>query len=93
MHLCMTGGRAGATALGLEIAREVMHAAGRSDIVTGLRTKTHMGQPDWETMLGGDRDAARARGGRRVLLRAARARREGRPVCARLGMRFREERF
>lgn len=51
-HLCMTGGRSGATALGLELAREVMHKSGRSDLITGLRTKTHLGPPDWETMLG-----------------------------------------
>src|SRR4029077_18328304 len=53
IHLCMTGARTGVTAFGLELAREIMHAAGRSDLVTGLRTKTHMGQPDWEKMLGG----------------------------------------
>ena len=28
-----------------------MHASGRSDLVTGLRTHTHIGPPDWERML------------------------------------------
>ena len=51
LHICMTGGRAGATAAGLEIAREVLHAEGRRDLVTGLRSKTHMGHPDWELVL------------------------------------------
>ncbi|MEO7111499.1 MAG: EF-hand domain-containing protein, partial [Polyangiaceae bacterium] len=52
LHLCMTGVRAGATALGLEIARELMKSAGRSDIITGLRHHTHFGPPDWDDMLG-----------------------------------------
>ncbi len=52
IHLCMTAGRTGATALALEVAREILHASGRSDIITGLRTHTHMGHPDWEKMLG-----------------------------------------
>jgi predicted ferric reductase/Ca2+-binding EF-hand superfamily protein len=52
IHLCMTGANAGATALGLELARDVMHASGRSDMITGLRTHTHVGRPDWNAMLG-----------------------------------------
>jgi len=93
IHLCMTGARAGATALGLEIAREIMHSAGRSDIVTGLRTHTHLGPPDWEAMLG----AVRARhGGERVdvyFCGPPGLAKKLRPVCQRLGMTFREERF
>ncbi|MFO0761537.1 MAG: EF-hand domain-containing protein [Byssovorax sp.] len=93
VHLCMTNGRAGITAMGLELARELMHSAGRTDIVTGLRTHTHMGQPDWEAMLG----AIAARHvpepvdvyfcgppglGKKLA-----------PLCEKLGMRFREEQF
>ena len=51
-HLCMTGGRTGVTGFGLDLAREVMRAAGRSDVVTGLRTRTHFGAPDWTEWLG-----------------------------------------
>jgi NADPH oxidase 5 len=51
IHLCMTAGRTGATALGLEVARSVIHDAGLHDSVTGLRTKTHMGHPDWQEVL------------------------------------------
>lgn len=92
-HLCMTGARSGATALGLELAREAMHAAGRADIVTGLRTKTHMGHPDWEAMLA------------RIVERHAPAKvdvfycgphglaRKLSAICQKLGMTFREERF
>ncbi len=53
VHLCMTSGRTGATAVGLEMAREIMHEEGRRDLVTGLRTLTHMGHPDWDTVLDG----------------------------------------
>jgi len=94
VHLCMTGGRSGVTALGLELAREMMHASGRSDIITGLRTKTHMGPPDWEGMLG--RIATTHGGGDRVAVffcgpRGLAA--KIRPVCMRLGMKFLEEKF
>lgn len=47
----MTGGHAGSTAVALELAREAAMAAGDADLITGLRTKTHMGQPDWDDTL------------------------------------------
>jgi NADPH oxidase 5 len=53
IHLCMTGARTGLTAMGLEIAREIMSSDGRSDLITGLRTRTHVGPPDWDAMLAG----------------------------------------
>jgi predicted ferric reductase/Ca2+-binding EF-hand superfamily protein len=93
IHLCMTGASAGASALGLELARDVMHASGRSDMITGLRTHTHVGRPDWPAMLGSI--AARHRPhpvdvyfcgppGLGALLA---------PLCRGLGMSFREEKF
>jgi predicted ferric reductase/Ca2+-binding EF-hand superfamily protein len=93
IHLCMTGARTGVTAFGLELAREIMHAAGRSDLVTGLRTKTHMGHPDWEKMLG---DIAKEHAPDRVDVfycgpHALAKKLES--ICHRLGMTFREERF
>jgi predicted ferric reductase/Ca2+-binding EF-hand superfamily protein len=51
VDLWMTGGRAGATSAALELAREVEHAAGQRDVFTGLRTKTHVGHPDWSAIL------------------------------------------
>ncbi|HEX7671277.1 MAG TPA: EF-hand domain-containing protein [Polyangiaceae bacterium] len=93
IHLCMTGGRSGGSALGLELARELMHASGRSDLITGLRTHTHMGPPDWDLLLS---NIARKHQGEAVDVYfcgppglAAKLK----PVCARLGMSFREERF
>ncbi len=49
----MTGGHAGSTAVALELAREAAMAAGDADVITGLRTKTHKGQPDWDATLQG----------------------------------------
>lgn len=93
IHLCMTGARSGVTAFGLELARAVMHDAGRSDMITGLRTKTHVGHPDWEAML---RAIAERHAPAKVDvffcgphgLAAKLA-----PLCHRLGMTFREEQF
>ncbi len=92
IHLCLTGTRAGAETIGLELAREVMHASGRSDFVSGLRAQTHFGVPNWDEMLGA---IARMHPepvdvyfcgppglGAKI-----------RPICLRLGMTFREEKF
>jgi predicted ferric reductase/Ca2+-binding EF-hand superfamily protein len=93
VHLCMTGGRTGGTAVALEIAREILHAAGDRDIVTGLRTKTHMGHPAWEVVLGAIAEQhAPAQvdvyfcGPRGLAAKL-------RPISGKLGMRFREELF
>ncbi|HEX8792253.1 MAG TPA: EF-hand domain-containing protein [Polyangiaceae bacterium] len=89
----MTGGHAGSTAIALELAREAAMAAGERDVITGLRTKTHMGAPDWDAEL---QDIARLHAPEKVdvffcgppglgaiVRRAAR----------RHGMRFRDEKF
>jgi predicted ferric reductase/Ca2+-binding EF-hand superfamily protein len=93
MHLCMTGARSSATALGLELARDVMHGSGRSDMITGLRMHTHVGRPDWEAMLG---SIAERHGSGQVDVfycgPAGLATRLS-PLCRRLGMSFREEKF
>jgi predicted ferric reductase/Ca2+-binding EF-hand superfamily protein len=93
VNIWMTGGRAGATAAALELARELSHRVGERDLVTGLRGKTQMGHPDWDSTLRAIRDRhAPARvdvyfcgppGLGRTVRRAA----------ARLGMRFRDEKF
>ncbi|MEO6602497.1 MAG: EF-hand domain-containing protein [Polyangiaceae bacterium] len=93
IHLCMTSMRSGVTAFGLELAREVMHDAGRSDFITGLRTKTHLGHPDWEGLLASIATRHHPHPvdvfycGPRGLAKKLE------PLCHRLGMRFREERF
>ena len=93
IHLCMTGARSGAEALGLELARAEMHAHGRSDMMSGLRAKTHLGVPNWDELLG---DVAKAHAGKTVDVFFCGPPGLGaklRPICERLGMTFREEKF
>ena len=93
IHLCMTGAKAGATSLGLELARDIMHTAGQEDIVTGLRAHTHFGSPDWSALLG---DVAKAHPNERVdvfYCGPPGLARKIQRAAAHLGMSFREERF
>jgi predicted ferric reductase/Ca2+-binding EF-hand superfamily protein len=93
IHLCMTAGRSGVTAMGLEIARQVMKAAGRSDLITGLRTHTHMGAPDWEVMLGTIAQQHRPAKVDVYFCGPPGLAKIVRVVALRHGMSFREERF
>lgn len=93
LHLYMTDGRAGASAFGLELAREIAREEGRRDLVTGLRARTHMGHPDWDALLGA---IAREHAPETVDVffcgppgLAVKVRR----ACARAGMTFRREVF
>ncbi len=93
LHLHMTGGRTGATAFGLEAARELAHAYGRTDLATGLRAKTRMSAPSWKKELAAIKKAHR---GEKVSVYfcgppglGAKVRR----ACESLGMPFREEVF
>jgi ferredoxin-NADP reductase/Ca2+-binding EF-hand superfamily protein len=93
MHLCMTAGRSGVTSLALEAARELMHAIGRTDIVTGLRAHTHMGHPDWDTTLAA---IAARHAPERVdvfFCGPPGLAKKLRPLCQKHGLSFREERF
>ncbi len=93
IHLCMTGARTGITALGLELAREVLHTAGRSDLITGLRTHTHLGHPDFNAALG---EIARKHAPDPVhvfFCGPPGLARKLRTICGHLGMPFHEERF
>ena len=93
LHVHMTGGRPGLSAAGLEVARELLHAEGRADLVTGLQTKTHMGHPDWTAELSKIKALHAPEVvhvffcGPEGLARTI----EG--ICHRLAMPFREERF
>ena len=93
IHLCMTTVRSGVTAFGLELAREVMRSAGRSDFMTGLRTRTHLGQPDWAALLGAIAERHRPAPVDVFFCGPHGLARKLEPICQRLGMRFREEQF
>jgi predicted ferric reductase/Ca2+-binding EF-hand superfamily protein len=93
IHLCMTAGRADVSALAVEVARQVLHASGKDDIVTGLRTHTHMGEPDWERMLFLIREQHAPEPVDVYFCGPPGLGKKIRPICGRLGMAFREEKF
>ncbi|HEU5074814.1 MAG TPA: ferric reductase-like transmembrane domain-containing protein, partial [Polyangiaceae bacterium] len=51
IRIFMTSGRGHITATFLNLARELLHHQGDPDLLTGLKSKTHMGRPDWQQEL------------------------------------------
>ena len=51
IQICMTGGRGNVAALALNLARNLSHEIGKPDWVTGLRTQTRVGVPDFDSEL------------------------------------------
>jgi NADPH oxidase 5 len=51
IQICMTGGRGNVAALALNLARNLSHEIGKPDWVTGLRTQTRVGAPDFDAEL------------------------------------------
>ncbi|HEY6722712.1 MAG TPA: ferric reductase-like transmembrane domain-containing protein [Polyangiaceae bacterium] len=51
IRIFMTSGRGHITATFLNLARELLHQQGDPDLLTGLRSKTNMGRPDWHQEL------------------------------------------
>jgi len=93
MHICMTGGRGNVTATALNLAREVSHALGNPDLVTGLCTKTRVGAPDWEQELRAIRDQHAPEPVDVFFCGPPGLARKLRSVCSELGLRFRQEHF
>lgn len=50
MHMYMTSalGRNDIKAIGLQMALDLIHKKKNRDIITGLRTRTQAGRPDWD---------------------------------------------
>jgi hypothetical protein len=93
LHVYMTGGHGGLSAAGLEVARELARAEGAPDLVTGLAARTHNGHPEWTGVLGAIA-SAHAPGAVPVFFCGpAGLARKLEPLCAQLGMPFREEQF
>jgi predicted ferric reductase/Ca2+-binding EF-hand superfamily protein len=51
IHMCMTDGRGHVTSACLNLAREISHELGNPDLITGLRSKTKLGRPDFRAEL------------------------------------------
>jgi predicted ferric reductase/Ca2+-binding EF-hand superfamily protein len=93
LHLHMTGGRAGATSLALQLARAMAKDEGRRDMLTRLSTPTHFGPPQWESVLG---EIAKKHGQRGVAVFFCGPPGLGvriRAACRAVGIPFHEERF
>jgi NADPH oxidase 5 len=52
VHIYMTDGKGHLTAAVLNLARAIAHDRGQPDLITGLRSKTNVGRPDWADELG-----------------------------------------
>lgn len=93
IHIYMTAGRDDLKSASLVLARGLLYARTRADLVTGLQARTNMGRPDWEPLLTSIlREHAPGRVdlfmcGPRALVRVLR------PMCQRLGIGFRHEVF
>ena len=50
LHMYMTSavGRNDIKAIGLQMALDLMHKKNNKDLITGLRTRTQAGRPDWD---------------------------------------------
>ncbi len=93
VHICMTGGHTGASSAGLEIARDLLHAVGQRDVVTGLRALTQMGHPDWVSVLQQIAEQHAPEAVDVYFCGPAGLARKVRAAAARAGMRFRQEQF
>lgn len=53
MHMYMTSAlrKTDVKAIGLQMALDLIHKKQKKDLITGLRTKTQAGRPDWEKVL------------------------------------------
>uniref|UniRef100_A0A669PXQ0 NADPH oxidase 5 n=1 Tax=Phasianus colchicus TaxID=9054 RepID=A0A669PXQ0_PHACC len=94
LHLYMTSalGRSDVKAVGLQLALDLLAAKEQKDSITGLRTRTQPGRPDWSQVLG--RVAEERKGkvhvffcGSPALAKVVRAH------CERFGFRFFKENF
>ncbi|MFO0609908.1 MAG: ferric reductase-like transmembrane domain-containing protein [Polyangiales bacterium] len=57
LMIYMTAGRSDATGDGLALALDLVYARAGVDPLTGLRARTHLGAPDWDSLLDGVRAA------------------------------------
>jgi predicted ferric reductase/Ca2+-binding EF-hand superfamily protein len=91
IHICMTGRRSNGISIALNLAREVSYSLGNPDQVTGLRTKTRIGQPDWRRELSAIRTLHAPDDVDVFFCGPPGLARHLRKVCGELDMRFRQE--
>lgn len=93
INICMTGGRGNIAALALNLARDLSHDVGKPDLVTGLRTQTRLSAPDFESELWQIAERHAPEPVEVFYCGPPSLGRKLRGICARLGLRLREEAF
>lgn len=92
-HIYFTSARADMAGDALDLARAVLADQTRSDVVTGLRARTHFGRPDLDALLAGFAATPGLPPPEVFLCGPAPLARSVGKVCDRLGLGFRYERF
>ncbi|MGC4093851.1 MAG: NADPH oxidase family protein [Polyangiaceae bacterium] len=93
INICMTGGRGNIAALALNLARDLAYEVGKPDFITGLRARTRLAAPDFESELAQIAERHAPEPVEVFYCGPPSLGRKLRGICARLGLRFREEAF
>lgn len=93
IHIYFTKARADMAGGTLDLARAMLSDQTRSDVVTGLRARTHFGRPDFDALLAGFAATPGLPAPEVFLCGPAPLARSVGKVCARHGLGFRHERF
>ncbi len=93
IHIYFTGARADMAGGTLDLARAMLSDHTQSDVVTGLRARTHFGRPDFDALLAELRATPDLPPPEVFLCGPAPLARSVGKVCGQHGLRFRHERF
>lgn len=93
IRIFMTSGRGHITATLLNLARELLHEQGDPDLLTGLKSKTNMGRPDWHQELAAIAERHRPEPVEVFFCGPRGLGRQIQSVCREVGLRFRQEDF
>jgi predicted ferric reductase len=93
IHIYFTAARPDMDGSVVELARTILHDTTGIDLITGLRSRTRFGRPDWQTLLTGFAGEANLDGPRVFFCGPVVLAREISGVCQGLGLQFRFERF
>jgi NADPH oxidase 5 len=93
VYTCLTGGRTGSTSAALEITRDLARLDDVRDATPGLRVTMHTGHPDWRVVLTAIADRHAPEPVEVFFCGPPGLGAKLRGHCARIGIRFHEERF
>ena len=93
IRIFMTSGRGHITATFLNLARELLHQQGNPDLLTGLKSKTNMGRPDWQQELSEIAEQHRPEPVEVFFCGPPGLGRQIQAICRDLGLGFRQEDF